>query len=470
MKIVLCVTPTFHSETPPLGLAYLKASLIEKGHSVRCLDFSKGYDRLCYPVGPSQHMVDDFDKKDQVVASWVDKIEDLHPDIVGITLWFSNGLTARMLAQAIKRRRPKTVVLGGGPDLLEGDKRAYLECFDYGIENEGEQAICDFVDEYEKTGTISQTRGVWYQVDGEIRSTGPRERIDDLDLLPYPDFSDFALPSYSEGIPVMYSRGCSANCTFCTNKKFFAGQVSRTAHSMYDEILSHTQRTGLRKFIFADDSLLSPTNLEEFSLFCKKVIKGKLDIRWRIYAQRILPSIRKKHVKKMRKAGLESVGFGVESFSKKLRKDMGKTGSNSTTQRVLSDFLDQGIRLNILMLYGYPIETEEDFQESLSWIKQNGRRFSHICFSCFVVNSMYCRKRPGIVTFEEDGRHPYKWRSKDVNLLTKKDRFLRLIEVLDELNVEYMISDPFVTKFYRDWTADSKAEFEEEWNRRSRDP
>jgi len=422
---------------------------------------------LCYPIAPSQSVVEYFQENDQAIERWVDEIEKLNPDIVGITLWFSTGPVARMLASALKRRLPRTIVLGGGPDFLEGNKGDYLECFDYCIENEGERAICEFVEEYEEKGTITLARGVWHKEGKEIHSTGPNERIEDLDSLPIPDFSDFTLSSYSEGIPVMFSRGCSANCTFCTNKKFFKRQVSRSALRMYEEICTHSERTGLRKFIFADDSLLSPVNLEEFIAFCKMVKKGKLDIRWRIYAQRIIPALRKKHIKKMRRAGLESVGFGLESFSERVRADMGKTESDSVTQRVLFDCVDQGIRVNIIMIYGYPIETDEDFEKTLKWIARKGSRFSHINFNCFDVNSIYLKRRPGVVFLEENRRNRYQWRSKYVDLPKRRERFLRLAEILEGLNVDYMISNPFMTKFYREWNGSSKQEFEEEWNMRS---
>jgi len=467
MRIVLCVTPAFHSETPPLGLAYLKASLIEHGHAVLCLDFSRGYDHLSYPSGPSQRLSEEFNESGEVVESWVDKIERLKPDIVGISLWISTKRTACLLASAVKRRMPGVVVVGGGPDFLESDKEEYLDCFDYVIENEGERAICRFADEVQEKGRVSLTPGVWYREDEEIRLTGPRERIEDLESLPYPDFSDFDLSIYSEGLPVMFSRGCTANCTFCTNKKYFANQVSRSGQSMYEEIRAHIERTDCRKYVFSDDSLLSPKNLDDFMGFCDRVLKNKLRFQWRIYAQRIVPSIEKKQAKKMKKAGLVRITFGVESFSDRLRKDMGKVVSDEETDRVLNVFVDQGVKVSLLLIYGYPIETDEDFERTLTWIRKNGRRFSHICFSCFVVTKEYCERRPGVATFEQDGWHPYRWHSEVVDMETRKERFLKIVEVLQGLGVEYMISDPHVARYYREWNEKTRAGFEEEWEGQS---
>ena len=465
MRIVLCVTPAFHSETPPLGLAYLKASLKEQGHEVLCLDFSRGYDHLSYPSGSSQGMEESFREKSGVVESWVDEIEPIDPGIVGISLWFSTRVTSCLLASALKRRMPGVVVLGGGPDFSQSDKEEYLACFDYVIENEGEHAICQVADEIQRTGTVRRTKGVWYSKGKKVCSTGPAERIEDLDRLPYPDFSDFDLASYSEGLPVMFSRGCNAHCTFCTNKQYFAYQISRSGHSVFEEIVTHIEKTGCRRIVFSDDSLLSAKNLDAFMVFCKEVIKKKIDFQWRIYAQRIIPSLKKKHVKRMKRAGLVQVAFGVESFSDRIRRDMGKVASDAVTNRVLEDFLDQGIKVGLLLIYGYPIETDEDFEKTLTWIRNNGNRFSHICISCFVVTAEYCEKRPGIVTFEEGGWHLHKWHSLTVDIEKRKERFLRLVDVLSGLNVEYMVSEPHVSRYYREWDNDVKATFEAEWDR-----
>ena len=190
-----------------------------------------------------------------------------------------------------------------------------------------------------------------------------------------------------------------------------------------------------------------------------------LGFQWRIYAQRITPSVKKKHVKKMKKAGLVRVTFGVESFSDRIRRDMGKVVSDSITDRVLKEFVDQGIKVSLLLIYGYPIETDEDFDKTLAWVRKNGRRFSHICFSCFVVTNEYCEKRPGIVTFEEEGWHPYKWHSEIVGREKRIERFLKLVDVLADLDVEFMISDPHVNRYYREWNETTKKEFESEFNR-----
>ena len=464
MKIVLCATPSFPSETPPLGLAYLKASLVEAGHDVTCFDFSRGHANLVTPKGPLQDVNAGIERNREVLDSWVARIEAAAPDLVGLTLWVSTKHTACMLARALRERLPGVAVIGGGPDVLDdGGREAYLSCFDYLIEKEGERAICRFLAEHQATGSVTRTPGVWRGAVGDPGLTAPAERITDLDALPYPDFSDFDIDAYEEGIPVLFSRGCNANCTFCTNKKYFAHQVSRSGPGMYDEVRTHVRNTGCRRFVFADDSLLSAANLPAFMSFCDLLLRHRLGIRWRVYAQRIIPALERRHVKRMRKAGLEQITFGVESFSSRVRRDMGKTVSDRVTHRVLSDFVGQGIRVALLMIYGYPVETEEDFEETLHWIRKRGKRFSHVCFNVFVPSEEYCQRRPGVVRFEDGVWHHHRWRSEIVDLEARKQRFLRLVQVLEAAGMPYMIAEPRLEAFHRTWDRKTREAFEAAW-------
>ncbi len=131
--------------------------------------------------------------------------------------------------------------------------------------------------------------------------------------------------------------------------------------------------------------------------------------------------------------------------------------------KIISSFTDKGVKVSLLMIYGYPIESDEDFEKTLSWIKEKGGRFANICFNCFVVNSEYCNRRPGIVKFEKESWHLYKWYSVVVNLEKRKQRFLRLIEVLNGLGIEYMISEPCLSRYLRSWDRNIKDDLERQW-------
>jgi len=71
-----------------------------------------------------------------------------------------------------------------------------------------------------------------------------------------------------------------------------------------------------------------------------------------------------------RKAGLSSVSIGIESGSEKIRKDMNKFFSNKDIDFTFRQCEKNGISLNILLIIGYPTETEKDFQKTLRLLKK----------------------------------------------------------------------------------------------------
>ncbi len=174
MKVVLCVTPEFHSETPPLGLAYLKSSLVKQGHSVKCLDLSRGHKcAVLYPLGNLDMNIKDYLKQHyETMVSWTKDISDYKPDVIGITLWTSTKTAACALAFVLKETIPTAIIVGGGPDCLHYNIKEYLDYFDYLIEKEGEQVICQFLEEYHTKGKINNTKGIWYKDAGEICFSG----------------------------------------------------------------------------------------------------------------------------------------------------------------------------------------------------------------------------------------------------------------------------------------------------------
>jgi len=380
-----------------------------------------------------------------------------------------------MLADELKRRTQGLILLGGGPDCLDYTAERYLEHFDYLIEKEGELAICQFVEEVQHEGRVSSTKGVWYRDEGGVKLTAPAERIPDLDRIPYPDFSDFDVRRYKEGLPVLFSRGCNANCVFCTNKKYFSHQISRSGENMCLEVEAHIRKTVFprsrrsfllerpNRFIFSDDSLLSATNLEEFMGFCDRVAEKKISISWSIYAQRIISSIQGHHVERMKKAGLQRITFGVESFSDKVRRDMGKVASDRVTDGILDLFLDKGIRVNLLMIYGYPTETEDDFQATWTRIAETGKRFHQITFNCFVPTNEYVQRRPGVVTFEKGIWSSHNWSSETLNLEVRRERFMRLAELLGRLHTDFKIGDPLMIRYYTRWNKRQATKAQKDW-------
>ncbi len=111
----------------------------------------------------------------------------------------------------------------------------------------------------------------------------------------------------------------------------------------------------------------------------------------------------------MKKSGCVSLAYGVESGSPFVLKDMRKNMNLDEVKRIIRDTKRAGIQASCFFLIGYPTETEEDFQLTLSFIEENAEyihRFDQIT-GCHIEEDSYLGlnlDKYGI-TFKEDGWH-----------------------------------------------------------------
>jgi hypothetical protein len=130
-------------------------------------------------------------------------------------------------------------------------------------------------------------------------------------------------------------------------------------------------------------------------------------------------------------------------------------------------FSNQGIRTESWIIYGYPTETEADFDETLQWFIKNPNVLSHVTANAFGPNAKYMHDRPGIVT--NDTGMQWGWTGLESTIEKRKRRFLLLIEVLESIRVAregaftFHVGDPFYVKYFSSWTPKDKKFLLKSW-------
>ena len=125
------------------------------------------------------------------------------------------------------------------------------------------------------------------EMDGIVVKNRPRNLIQDLDSLGFPDFSDFDLKRYFPmnhyHLPIMGSRGCPYDCTFCSNhvlKKKLKGDYVRfrSVDNIIQEIeqrIQNYRKMGMRFLYFFDDTFILHKGFVD--QFCKQYRNRKFD-------------------------------------------------------------------------------------------------------------------------------------------------------------------------------------------------
>jgi len=440
-KVVLAIAPPFNDNILPISLGILK-SLLRAHARVTCLDLR--LDLL--------EAVPCFGDAIVLPASWYReqsaRILDRHPDIVGFTVYRSNREVTLELCRYLKEACPGLTVVLGGPEFIPGysfDSERFRWC-DYVYQGEAETGIEALIGHICR-GEKPTVAGLWVKEAEQFRYTRPRGRLQDLDRIPIPDYGDFDLTRYAE-IPLQFSRGCDYRCTYCDNSFYFKGQLFRSAQNLFAELKALVTAYGKKRFVLVDDSLIcSRKSKEAFIAFCRMLIQHRMDIRFRIYGIRVTPFVSSEDVDLMERAGLDSIQIGLESASSRVRRDMGKEPSDEVTHRFLEAFLSRpGIRTSFFMIYGYPLESREEFSKTVAWLTQNARRIHTISFTPFNVNLPYLAKRDNI---NFDPQKHRIWSSKHSTFELRFSMFLELLECLNRMpGVTYNLTDPCFVKTY----------------------
>jgi radical SAM superfamily enzyme YgiQ (UPF0313 family) len=350
--------------TMPLGLGYIASVLEAAGHDVSIVD--------AYAKNLS------FETIEQLIKS-------AHPDIIGISclsdqraIWFKLIKVIRDIDNTIK------IVLGGPhPTLML--HQVMMHCRpDAVVIGEGEETMLELVKAWETQGDINHVHGIAYLKDGEVIVTHQRERIKDLDRLPFPayhladhDYSGWDLlrdifrvrgidqiPKYAT---ITTSRGCVGTCGYCSSplvwKKLW---TYRSAKNVVDEMEMLNHQYGVEFIIMTDD--IFSVNQKRVMAICEEILKRDLKLLWGFETAVNYVSSELLHIAK--KAGCFCVLYGVESASRRVLTNISK---RIKEEEVISAFRltkDAGIIAGAFLIVGSPGESEDSIDETIGLLRK----------------------------------------------------------------------------------------------------
>jgi len=327
--------------SPHIGAAYLAAVLLKKGHDVNILDMRFGYE----------------------YEELLEKLKDFNPDFVGITSTSVEHRKAYNLIENLKRDGFKIIL--GGPHASVMLKKVLEETkADFAIKGEGEDTIIDFLDKLNEPGSVKGL--IWRDKEGEIIENEDREKIMDLDSLPFPAFDLFELDSYMDKkLPIATSRGCPYYCIYCSvfftmGHKFRA----RTPENVVREI-EHWHKKGYNYFSFNDDCFTF--DMERAEKICDLIIEKKLNIKWELRNGVRINKVTERLLRKIKKAGCLYVAFGVESANQNVLNTMKKgiTIEQAKNAILLADKV--GLKKGAFFIIGLPGGNMETFKQTLDF-------------------------------------------------------------------------------------------------------
>lgn len=185
-------------------------------------------------------------------------------------------------------------------------------------------------------------------------------------------FDDYIFPDGKIVLPITGSKGCVRDCDFCDVKSQFGKYRYRTGKDIANELISISNKFGVRKFQFTDSlvngglkpfiELLTLIKEYNFSNPDKK-------IKWSgQYICRPSSQIPAGIYKLMSDSGAEGLTIGAESGSNSVLKSIGKKTTVEALFEELEQFRKFDITCYILTFVGHWDETWDDFIDTCKMI------------------------------------------------------------------------------------------------------
>ena len=340
---------------PPLGLASISAYLSAGGYRNDIID--------CYAHPDSDARISSY-------------LRTENPAFIGFSCTTSSFFDGERLARLAKSIRPEIQVVFGGVH-VSAVKEEVLDTYpaiDYAVVGEGEETLRDLLATPEErraevAGLVLRAPG------GKAFFTGRRQKLLDLDSLPFPDYSKLAGYPEAYTLPIfnypkapngscISSRGCPYACSYCDRSVFGRTFRYNSADYLYRHVLYLKETYQLRHLNFYDDQFTF--NRQRVVDFCRMVMDQPLGMTFNCAAR--AEHLDFELLQLMKAAGCWMISLGIETGDELLLSAHRQNVDLQMMREKIDLIKKAGIRVKGLLMMGLPGETEASIKRSKAYV------------------------------------------------------------------------------------------------------
>lgn len=337
-------------EAEYLGPMYISSALARSGHQCRLA------------IG-------------QKLQDFASVLQEFRPHAVGFSIMTGGHGWALDMAAQVKQACGALTIMGGPHPTFFPEVAAH-PALDCAVRGEAEGAMLDIMERLERGGDLRGIPNVLVRVDGRVEEACVRPLVEDLDTLAPADRELYSVLGERRDTRVqrvLTARGCPFDCAFCfqgSMRRLYAGKGRmlrvRRAEAVIEECLELKNARGAQVIYFADDCFgvdrkwLYPF-LEQY--------KARVGLPFVCLARADVVARDPEYAVRLARAGCESVFFGIETGSERLRNEvLNKRLSDADIFEAAKRLHGAGIRFRTYNILGLPGETLE---EALSTLEMN---------------------------------------------------------------------------------------------------
>jgi radical SAM superfamily enzyme YgiQ (UPF0313 family) len=363
----------------PLGLAYVAAALRRAGHDVSLLDAVAEAPRQQTREGRVMRL----GLTDEQIAARIDP----EAQAIGVTnMWSFSWPAVRSMLQAIRRRRPDVIIVCGGEHFTGLPAYSMAQApIDYIVLGEGEEIAVELFAALGGSGPFDPAAiaGLCWRRGSEVVENPRASRTRAVDDLAWPAWDLFDLDVYDDNnfvggvkygrtVPVLATRGCPYQCTYCSSPQMWTTRwYARDPIDVADEIEFYTKQYRATNFPFQD--LTAIIRREWVVDFCREIIRRGLRITWQMPTGTRCEVVDEEVAELLARSGGYTLAFAPESGSERTRRLIKKKMRTDRLLDAVRASVKAKLNLSALLVIGFPHDLDEDLRETVRLVRRLGR-------------------------------------------------------------------------------------------------
>jgi ribosomal peptide maturation radical SAM protein 1 len=300
-------------------------------------------------------------------------------NLVGFTSTFQQNVASLALARRIKEAFPQVKIVFGGANMEDEMGPEYARAFpflDYVVVGEGDRVFVAILHGLANGRSLVELPGVVTRRGDRLHYGGQAPPTRELDWLPTPDYDEYFArvhrlgllhhPQVGRMIPLESSRGCwwgqKHHCTFCGLNGLGMAFRSKSPGRILAELAELTRRHSI-SFFGATDNILDMKHVQP--LF-GAIAEARTDYQ---FFYEVKANLTPAQVRALHRGGVRWVQPGIESLSSHVLQLMRKGSTMLQNVRLLKWCRYYRIRVSWNLIWGFPGETVEDYEQELAVLR-----------------------------------------------------------------------------------------------------
>jgi len=302
------------------------------------------------------------------------------PELVffGVTLITGSViLDALSTAAWVRREAPQAKVVFGGVHASLLPKETVQNPFvDIVVIGPGEEIAVRLAQCLIRKESLESVSGIAYKCGGGVK-INPPEPVTDVTGGEGIDYGMVGMRSYMKRdatgdrcVDYLSSRGCPHPCTYCAISQLWKRKMLfYSPQKMADSISGFVRDYGIDSIHFLDDNFF--VDRRRVESFADEIIARGVRIHiWSMCRIEYFAKFEESFLEKLKKAGFHTLNFGAESGAQKILDKLKKgirVEEILTAARRCHEF---GFRGQFSFMMGFPFESEEDLEKTMSLMDQ----------------------------------------------------------------------------------------------------